>query len=219
MSSFRNHSKRPKRSSSSSSIRQPEPSINDHEHDVDFWFDYLDQIREKAKPVPAFCVNISSVKAYQTSLQKMSSTHETVCAHCRTELIRNNDMWTCSDCGASQVIELEGTNTRTKSFSMAYKRINHLAELLTQLQAKESTIISDKIIDEIKGELKKRRLAHIVNVKTVRHILKELGYNKLYEHTLLIFSKIADKPPPSLTREQEQEIRRSFLATLRPFSI
>ena len=65
----------------------------------------------------------------------------------------------------------------------AYKRINHFREILAQFQAKETTQIPQKVLDEIKNQIKKERcdLSQISN-KRAKNILKKLGYNKYYEH-------------------------------------
>ena len=65
----------------------------------------------------------------------------------------------------------------------AYKRINHLREILAQFQAKETTLIPEQVIENIKNQIKKERidLSELTNKKT-KEILKNLGYNKYYEH-------------------------------------
>ena len=61
----------------------------------------------------------------------------------------------------------------------AYKRINHFKEILAQFQGKETTQISNDIIEKIKLQIKKERLnlSELTNEKT-KDILKKLGYNK-----------------------------------------
>ena len=39
-----------------------------------------------------------------------------------------------------------------------YKRINHFKEILAQFQAKETTYISEEIMDKIKMQIKKERI-------------------------------------------------------------
>ena len=217
MSSFRVRNKKP-RSSFLAPVTQS--TVMEANDDIDFWFGQLDQLQRKKTEPPAFRVSMTSTRKYRASLERLTNTNQRSCQSCRQELIRNAGLWTCPSCGLSTCVEFEN-DEKTRSFSMAYKRINHLAELLTQFQAKEGTVISDSVLAEIREELKKRRLIDTagLNVRVIRCVLRELGHSKLYEHSHLILWRVADKPPPALTREQEQQIRRSFLATLRPFSL
>ena len=78
----------------------------------------------------------------------------------------------------------------------AYKRINHFREILAQFQAKESTQIPDEIIENIKLQIKKERLdISQINNRRAKEILKNLGYNKYYEHIPFIKDRLGIKPP------------------------
>lgn len=90
----------------------------------------------------------------------------------------------------------------------AYKRINHFKEIVAQFQGKETTQISDAIINKIKLQIKKERLklSEITN-DAIKEILKKINYrnkystndknvnNKYYEHSTYIRSKLGIKPP------------------------
>lgn len=100
----------------------------------------------------------------------------------------------------------------------AYKRINHFKEILAQFQGKETTQISNEIIDKIKLQIKKERLdiGHISNEKT-KDILKKLGYNKYYEHITFIKSKLGIKPP-IMSPELEETLCNLFDELQTPYS-
>jgi len=100
----------------------------------------------------------------------------------------------------------------------AYKRINHFREILAQFQAKETTQIPDKVIDDIKNQIKKERieLKHITNNKA-KEILKKLGYNKYYEHIPFIKDMIGIKPPV-MTPELEETLCNLFMEIQRPYA-
>lgn len=90
----------------------------------------------------------------------------------------------------------------------AYKRINHFKEIVAQFQGKETTQISDAIINKIKLQIKKERLilSEITN-EAIKDILKKINNknkysthdknvnNKYYEHSTYIRSKLGIKPP------------------------
>jgi len=78
----------------------------------------------------------------------------------------------------------------------AYKRINHFREILAQFQAKETTLIPDEIIENIRQQIKKERLdINTMTNKRTKDVLKKLKYNKYYEHIPFIKDKLGVKPP------------------------
>ena len=101
----------------------------------------------------------------------------------------------------------------------AYKRINHFNEWLAQFQAKESTDIPAEVYDKILIELKKERIEDMKDIQPlkIREILKKLKRNKYYEHVPHIINKLNGQPPPIMTRETEEELRRMFKEIQIPF--
>lgn len=100
----------------------------------------------------------------------------------------------------------------------AYKRINHFKEILAQFQGKETTQIPPDVIENIKLQIKKERIAisQITNLKT-KEILKKLGYNKYYEHIPFIKDKLGIKPP-IMTPELEETLCNLFIELQAPYS-
>jgi hypothetical protein len=101
----------------------------------------------------------------------------------------------------------------------AYKKINHLNEILNQFQAKESTIIPDEVMHEVICEIKKRRIQNIAELTEIamREILKKLNRSKYYEHATHILSRLNGNPPPTITPEIEEKIRAMFQEIQAPF--
>ena len=101
----------------------------------------------------------------------------------------------------------------------AYKKINHLNEILNQFQAKESTIIPEDVMNEVIMELRKRRIQNIADLteEDIRHILKKLNRSKYYEHRAHILSRLNGNPPPTITPEIEEKIRAMFQDIQAPF--
>ena len=100
----------------------------------------------------------------------------------------------------------------------AYKRINHFREILAQFQAKETTHIPDEVIEKIKFQIKKERISlnQLTNTKT-KDILKNLGYNKYYEHIPFIKDKLGIKPPV-MSPELEDRLCGLFYDIQRPYA-
>tara|TARA_B100001093_G_scaffold321112_1_gene306434 strand:- start:274 stop:1407 length:1134 start_codon:yes stop_codon:yes gene_type:complete len=101
----------------------------------------------------------------------------------------------------------------------AYKRINHLREILAQFQAKESTNIPEEVFENIKNQIKKERISlnNLDNKKT-KEILKNLGYNKYYEHIPFIKDKLGIKPPIMLP-ELEEKLCNLFMEIQKPYAL
>ena len=100
----------------------------------------------------------------------------------------------------------------------AYKRINHFREILAQFQAKETTLIPDTVLEDIKSQIKKERicLEQLTN-KKAKEILKKLNYNKYYEHIPFIKHKLGIKPPV-MTQQLEDTLCNLFMEIQRPYA-
>jgi hypothetical protein len=130
----------------------------------------------------------------------------------------------CPKCGSEEFLmvvnDFAGFRDPPKERNnYAYKKINHLNEILNQFQAKESTIIPDEIMNEVVCEIKKRRIQNIASLgeKDIREILKKLNRSKYYEHAAHIVSRLNGNPPPTITPEIEEKIRAMFQDIQAPF--
>lgn len=132
----------------------------------------------------------------------------------------------CPECGeaktyidfkAGMTYEQEVNNSNLPQF--AYKRINHLTEALSQLQAKQSTNIPDEVLNAVKAEFKKARFTSVSDITApkVRAFLKKLGYTKYYEHTSYI-AKLMGVEPPQIDEGLENKLKQMFLAIQGPFA-
>ena len=100
----------------------------------------------------------------------------------------------------------------------AYKKINHFKEILSQFQGKETTQISNDVIDQIQQQIKKERigLKQLTHYKT-KEILKKLGFNKYYEHIAFIKNKLGIKPPV-FSPELEDTLCNLFMEIQAPYA-
>jgi len=100
----------------------------------------------------------------------------------------------------------------------AYKRINHFREILAQFQAKETTLIPEEVLENIKLQIKKERVElHQITNKRAKDILKKLGYNKYYEHIPFIKDKLGIKPP-IMTPSLEETLCNLFMDIQAPYA-
>jgi len=149
-----------------------------------------------------------------------------ICQICnKGELIPLEDegIMLCNNCSRSipYLIENEKPSYKEPPKEVcfyAYKRINHFKEILAQFQGKETTQIPPDVIENIKIQIKKQRieLDQITNIKT-KEILKNLGYNKYYEHIPFIKDKLGIKPP-IMSPELEETLCNLFIELQSPYS-
>ena len=141
------------------------------------------------------------------------------------KIVCQNGCLACNVCGASEstLSAIEKPNYKEPvqdSGIYAYKRINHLTEILSQLQAKESTDIPAKIFESILREIKKRKIdKYDLDIFRLRRILKKLNFIKYYEHVPHILQIINGKEPPNFSREDEARIKKMFKDIQKPFAI
>lgn len=178
--------------------------------------------------------NNSKLDIYNSYLQKTEDKHYKslnknsidYCEKCNIEkkIFLSEGKMICSKCGDETFILIDSDKPSFKDppreiCYFAYKRINHFNEWLAQFQAKESTDIPKEIYDEILNELKKERLTDIslLTQHKLREILKKLKKNKYYEHIPHIINKLNGIPPPIMSQEIEEELRRMFKEIQLPF--
>jgi len=148
------------------------------------------------------------------------------CPICGNEMVlipANANMF-CEKCGREEQvlidIDLPGMKEQNKDTSyFNYRKINHFNEWLAQFQAKETTDIPPEIYDMILLEFRKERRKDISDLtpKKLRGILKRLGMNKYYEHIPHIINRLNGIPPPRLSPETEETLRRMFREIQTPF--
>jgi uncharacterized Zn finger protein (UPF0148 family) len=156
------------------------------------------------------------------TLKKMAE-HCSVCNLAREELTAEGIL-VCPKCGSEEyslvVSDSPGFRDPPKERNnYAYKKMNHLNEILNQFQAKESTKIPDEVMNEVICEIRKRRIDNIasLNEQDIRDILKKLERNRYYEHATHILSRLNGNPPPTITAEIEEKIRAMFQEIQAPF--
>lgn len=102
----------------------------------------------------------------------------------------------------------------------AYIRLNHFKEILSQFQAKETTLIPEEVITAIKLRIKKERIKDptTINYDKMREILRKLGYNKYFEHIQYINSLFGIKPP-IMNEELHETLCVLFIEIQKPWAV
>ena len=102
----------------------------------------------------------------------------------------------------------------------AYIRPNCFKEILSQFQAKETTLIPDEVIDSIKARIKKERITDMseLNYDKMRELLRKLGLNKYFEHIQYINSLFGIKPPV-MNEELHETLCVLFIEIQKPWAV
>ena len=151
------------------------------------------------------------------------------CSDCglTMKLSVNESYIVCDNCGMYDMyfepsvtgLTYEQEINADTNIHFAYKRINHLRELLAQLQAKESSDIPTEILQQLRAEFVKARIRDMSEItqEKVKYYLKKLNLNKYYEHARQITNVLSGKPPPFISRELYEKLVNMFTDIQEPF--
>jgi predicted RNA-binding Zn-ribbon protein involved in translation (DUF1610 family) len=160
-------------------------------------------------------------------IKKFENTVLNICKNCNTDMVLNHNtgLFNCQNCGLCRnvIIDTDKQNHKEppkEMTSFSYRRINHLNEILSQIQGKETTDIPKEIYDEVYKELRKERFTDISKLTTdkLKKVLKKIGHSKYYEHIPYMVIQMGGIPPPVISPEVEEIIRDIFLKMQHPFN-
>lgn len=150
---------------------------------------------------------------------------EILCEECNGVMKPIDDGYVeCENCGLTDTVlptwEKPNYNEPViDTNNYTYKRKNHLIELLSQIQAKESTEIPDEIMFEIINYCESRTISlDDLDYIKLRKIMRTLKLpNKYQEHAHYILQKINGKEPPYIPPEIEVQLIKMFEMIQEPF--
>lgn len=129
----------------------------------------------------------------------------------------------CASCGVSRPY-LDST-TRSANHgddrsypSFSYKKINHFKDWMRAVQAKESTTISDEVLEKVCKKCYEQRLTpEDLSPAKIRSALKACKLRKYYENSVMIYSLLTNKSPPRFKPETEAKLEQMFMQIAQPF--
>jgi hypothetical protein len=171
-----------------------------------------------------------ALEQYLTALHPESIQPETIatataedrfgdCPLCETEMMfyQNEATLTCDTCGHQEFILVDSEKPSYKDppremAYCAYKKVNHLNEWLAQFQAKETTEISNAVLDQIRAELKKERITDMSRLKAskLKEVIRKLKLVRCYDHVAHVLNRLNGISAPALSREVEDKLRFMF---------
>ncbi len=188
------------------------------------WLNKSNQVNSTSKQ--DICDNYLSLTD-PSFVKNVKNNYEDYCLRCNCEKKTHlaDGCMVCEKCGQVDYIVIDSDKPSYKDppkeiSYFAYKRINHFNEWLAQFQAKETTDIPQELYEQIIMEIKKERIDNMGDLtpSKVREILKKLKKNKYYEHVPHIINKLNGLPPPIMSRDTEEELRRMFKEIQIPFA-
>lgn len=172
--------------------------------------------RDKALEHYMSALNPESVQ-HESNVASSISEDFGMCPVCNTEMFLNDTYLDCPDCGYRDFILVDSEKPSYKDppreiSYYAYKKINHLNEWLAQFQAKETTEISQAVLDAIRAELRKERIVDMSKLKPskLKEVIKKLKLNRCYDHVAHILNRLNGISAPVLSREVEEKLRYMF---------
>lgn len=172
--------------------------------------------RDKALENYMSALNPESVQ-HESNLASSIAEDFGMCPMCNTEMFLNDTYLDCPDCGYRDFILVDSEKPSYKDppreiSYYAYKKINHLNEWLAQFQAKETTEISQAVLDQIRAELRKERIVDMSKLKPskLKEVIKKLKLNRCYDHVAHILNRLNGISAPVLSREVEEKLRYMF---------
>lgn len=217
------------------SDKDEDSEIDDGNTESDDEGNVLNYLQPKVKKEKPPSQKMSKVKLHERYLELVDNNYSgrkiysniEKCIDCGCDRVINQSdgSLVCNECGYSETILTETDKPSYKepvpdNTTYAYKRKNHLNEILSQVQAQESTEIPKGVYDAIIGEINKRRIKkESIDIERMRKILKRLNLRKYYEHVPHILYKINEFPPPTFTRETIEIFRMMFDDIQEPFAL
>ena len=172
--------------------------------------------RDKALEMYLSALNPDSIQHENTIASSIAEDYGN-CPVCDTEMFTNETFLDCPGCGYRDCILVDSEKPSYKDppremSYYAYKKINHLNEWLAQFQAKETTEISQAVLDQIRQELRKERITDMSKLKPskLKEVIKKLKLNRCYDHVAHILNRLNGISAPVLSREVEEKLRFMF---------
>lgn len=172
--------------------------------------------RDKALESYLNALNPDAIQ-HENTIASSIAEHYGECPVCNNEMLFNETFLDCPECGYRDCILVDSEKPSYKDppremSYYAYKKINHLNEWLAQFQAKETTEISQAVLDQIRAELRKERITDMSKVKPskLKEVIKKLKLNRCYDHVAHILNRLNGISAPVLSREIEEKLRFMF---------
>jgi hypothetical protein len=154
---------------------------------------------------------------------------ENYCYECNQFRVSVSDeaLLVCSKCGSETTVSIRAekpstTDPPAENKMYEYKRFTHFCDWLANIQAKESTVVPDNILDIVKKEVIRERMDTKLSQLTgddIKRYLKKHKFNKWYDNIPQILYRITKLPPPQMTPDMEHNLKLMFMAIQEPYEL
>ena len=150
------------------------------------------------------------------------------CGHDRVQ-VDSESLCYCPNCGLEEALLIDteyqsAMDGAGDSSNFPYQRKHHFSEILSLLQARESSDIPQEVLDNILLEMKKEGLndlTALTRAKVRKYLEKysDRGFSKYYEHASLIINRLNGLPPKTMTPEMEASLNYWFNRLQEPYEM
>lgn len=170
---------------------------------------------------------------YSNVVESKESTTENTCENCgSTNFIEDMSMAVCQECGMeskniyhnSEFNDVERVNFSKK---YTYKKYIHFRDTLKNFQGKQNRAIEEDVIQRLEKEMIRDGIIDVsdtshtryerVRKEHIRTYLDQIGENKHYENTNLIFAQITKLQNHRITEELENILMNDFVTFTKTF--
>ena len=179
------------------------------------------ELKEKQLQQQLQCV----LQENNSSLMRVHMSNCDMCLTCQqpTVIMGAGAIMGCTKCKQTHTF-IQATSSRiaygeeVEFTSFSYRRENHFQEWLNCFQAKESTEVPQVIISQVAEKCAQLGMTDPTQIQmpNVREALKLLGLSKYYENQQQITTRITGRAAPTMTPQQEEQVRCMFSAII-PF--
>jgi hypothetical protein len=179
------------------------------------------ELKEKQLQQQLQCV----LQENSSSLMRVHMSNCDMCLTCQqpTVIMGAGAIMGCTKCKQTHTF-IQATSSRiaygeeVEFTSFSYRRENHFQEWLNCFQAKESTEVPQLIVNQVSDKCAQLGISNPSNVQmqNVREALKMLGLSKYYENQQQITTRLSGRLAPTMTPQQEEQVRCMFSAII-PF--
>ena len=143
------------------------------------------------------------------------------------ESISDEALLACAKCGSQTTVSIRAekpssTDPPAENKLYEYKRFTHFCDWIYNIQAKESTVVPDIIIELVNKEVIRERMDNKLDKLTeedIKRYLKKHKYNKWYDNIPQILYRITKIAPPQMTADMEHNLKLMFMAIQEPYEL
>lgn len=174
----------------------------------------------------------SSIDPDYVHVDEDAINEENYCYECKEFRVSMSEeaVMVCLKCGSQVTVTQKYTKPSmndppAENKIYEYQRFSRFCEWIENIQAKESKIVPDAVIEAVKREIKREMKTDKLDQLDERDIRKYLKkyknkkYDQYYDNCTQILKRVTGIEPLQMTQEMENDLQNMFMAIQEPFEI